>query len=296
MKRLILSSLAALALLGTPQARAWNYNQGDLFLIFRDAGGSQDVEFDIGSVTNLLGHTNGYTTTITGWDPTLVTGTFGSFSGLNVALIASIAPTNYLSGAEPDTTAYNVGSGGAGLLTSDIVGVGTKPLYPSPIPTASTNAYSISTSGAYKRASYDYVVTSGSENNVPQWGGNAQFTVEQSIPGYLDFWEVDQTSVYPNSPPDKLLGTLNITASGVLTFTAGPRATTVQAVAHTGNVSTIQFPTVVGNTYSISYTNRLGAAITNWPVDSTTLVGNGSIDTLYHTNSGPVEFYSIRTQ
>jgi len=70
MKRFILTSLAAVALLAAPQVRAWTYADGDLLLIFRN--GSQDVEFDLGSVTNFLGKTNGYTTTVTGWDPTLV--------------------------------------------------------------------------------------------------------------------------------------------------------------------------------------------------------------------------------
>jgi len=294
MKRFILSSLAALALLGTPQVWAWNYNQGDLLLVFRN--GAQNVEFDIGSVSNLLGHTNGYTTTITGWNPTLVTSTFGSFSGLYVALIATTGTTNYLSGVEPNTTAYNISSGGAQTLSSVIGGVGSKPLYPLAIPTASTNAYSIDVTGQYKRSSYDYVVSSGLYNGIPQLGGSAQFVVQRSIPGSLDFWEVDATSVYPNSPPDKLIGTLTITAGGVLTFTAGPRATTIQTVARTGSVSAIQFPTVVGSTYSVSFTNKLGAARANWPVDSTTLVGDGRADTLYHTNSGNVEFYSIQTQ
>ena len=59
MKRIILTTLAALALLASPQARAWTYSDGDVLLIFRN--GSQDVEFDLGSVTNYLGKTNGYT-------------------------------------------------------------------------------------------------------------------------------------------------------------------------------------------------------------------------------------------
>ena len=294
MKRFILSSLAALALLATPQVRAWNYNQGDLLLVFRN--GSQDVEFDIGSVTNLLGHTNGYTTTVTGWDPNLINSTFGSFAGLDVALIATSGTTNWLSGAEPDTTAYNISSQSAQTLGSIIGGVGSKPLFPIAIPTAETNAYSIDVTGQYKKSSYDYVVSGGLYNGIPQFGGNAQFAVEQSVPGLLDFWAISPTTVYPNSPPDKLLGTFNITASGVLTFTAGPRSATVLNLNHAGGVSAIQFATTVGNTYSILYTNKLGGAKTTWPVDATTLTGDGRADTLYHTNSSAAEFYTIQTQ
>src|ERR1700761_7611453 len=123
MKSFILRTLAALALLATPAARAWNYNAGDLLLVFRN--GSQDVEFDIGSVTNYLGHTNGYTATVKGWDPGLVTATFGSFSGLSVALLATSGGTNWLSGAEPNYTAYNISAQAAQTLGNIISGVGS---------------------------------------------------------------------------------------------------------------------------------------------------------------------------
>ena len=296
MKKFILITLAALSLLTTPPARAWTYNNGDLLLVFRN--GSQDVEFDLGSVTQLLGKTNGYTTTITGWDPNLVTSTFGSFSGLTAALVATSGGTNWLSGAEPDYSAYNVSLQGAQTLTSLINAIGTKPLYPTPIQATETNAYVIGFSSIDKTRSYDYIVSGGTDNSVPTFDGDVPFTVEQSIPGFLDFWVIQSTTVYPNSPPDHLVGTFTFSDSGALTFVAGPRASTVTDVSHSGNVSTLQFTTTVGNTYSVAYTNQLGGALSTWPVDPNTLTGDGHADTLYHTNSGAgtAEFYNIRTQ
>ena len=294
MKHLFLAILAALGLLATPQARAWTYNQGDVLLIFRN--GAQDVEFDLGNVTNFLGHANGYTTIVNGWNSNLVNNTFGGFSGLNIAILASVGTSNWLSGAEPDTAAYNISSSGAQTLNSIITGVGNKPLIPIPIPTAATNAYSIDVTGQYKKSSYDYVVSGGTYNGIPYFDGSSAFAVEQTIPSYLDFWAVSPTTVYPNSPPDKLVGTFTISATGLLTFTAGPRPPSVSNIAHASNVSAIQFATTVGNTYSIAYTNKLGAAISQWPIDPTTLVGDGRTDTLYHTNSGNVEFYNIQAQ
>ncbi len=94
MKKILLTSLAALTLLATPQARAWTYNDGDVLLIFRK--GSQNVEFNLGSVTNFVGKANGYTTPVSGWDLSLVTSTFGTLdSSVKVVLIAtgSSAPT-----------------------------------------------------------------------------------------------------------------------------------------------------------------------------------------------------------
>jgi len=294
MKRFILTSLAAVSLLAAPQLRAWTYNDGDVLLIFRN--GSQDVEFDLGSVNQFLGRTNGYTTTVTGWDPSLVTSTFGSFTGVKAVLIATGGSTNWLSSAEPNTTAYNVSSQAANTLHGIVNGVGTKTQYPIAIPATETNAYSIDPGGQYAASSYDYVVSGGTKNGIAKLGGNAPFTVEQAVPGYLDFWSVAPTTTYPNPPPDHLVGTFTISASGVLTFVAGPRASTIYSVDRTGTTSTVQFTTTVGNTYSLAYTNTLGGAVATWPVDATTVVGNGRINTINHNSSDGAEFYKIKTQ
>ncbi len=298
MKSFILTTLAVLTLLATPQARAWTYSDGDVLLVFRK--GTQNIEFDLGSVSNFLGKTNGYTTVVTGWDSSLVTTTFGgSLTGAKVVLLASTGSSNWLSSAEPNTTAYNVSGQAADDLHGVISAVGTKPLYPIAIPVAEPNAYVIDTGGQYASSSYDSVVSGGGANTkaLPKLGGYAPFTVEQSVPGYLDFWAVEGTTVYPNSPPDQLIGTFTITAAGVLTFVAGPRPATVTAVSHAGNVSAVSFTTTVGNTYSVAYTNQLVRGSASWPVDaSTTLVGNGRINTVNHTNSSSAEFYRIATQ
>ncbi|HXB60257.1 MAG TPA: hypothetical protein VNU95_11855, partial [Candidatus Acidoferrales bacterium] len=84
--------------------------------------------------------------------------------------------------------------------------------------------------------------------------------------------------------------------SGVLTFVAGPRQSVITGVSHSGNVSGVQFTTIVGNQYSVAFTNQLGGNAA-WPVDTTTLTGDGNIDTINHTNTGAgQEFYQINTQ
>lgn len=294
MKSLILLTLAALTLLSSPQARAWTYNDGDVLLVFRK--NSQNVEFDLGSVTNFLGKTNGYTATVTGWDSSLVTSTFGSLTGAKIVLLSTAGGTNWLSSAEPNTTAYNISSQDADGLHSVINAVGIKPLYPIAIPTSGANSYSIDTGGQYANSSYDSIVSGGHFNGISKLGGNAPFTVEQSVPGFLDFWQIQPTTVYPGSPPDNLIGTFTITAGGVLTFVAGPRASIISSVTRSGNISTVTFSTTVGNTYSLAYTNQLGGATATWPVDVTTLTGNGSLNSINHTNSGNAEFYRVSAQ
>jgi hypothetical protein len=304
MKRIILSTLALLALLASPQARAWTYNDNDLLLVFRKSG-HPNIEFDLGSVSNLLNQANGYTTAITGWDSSLVTTEFGAdLTGVKIVLLAvtsrtNASPTAWLSSAEPNTTAYNDSpSDWSSSLQSIISAVGTKPLYPINIPVAGSNAYSIDPGGLYAASSYDYIVSGGtlSSKTIPKLGGNAPFVVEQAIPGFLDFWQIQPTSS-STPPPDHLVGTFTITANGTLTFVAGPRPSNITAVSNSSNVSAVQFTTTVGTIYSLAYTNALGGPLSTWPVDGTTnLVGDGKINTINHNSTGNAEFYNIRAQ
>ena len=219
MKKIILTLFAAATLLSAPPARAWIYNDGDVLLVFRKS--AQDIEYDIGSVTNFLGHTNGYTTAVSNWDPTQVTGNVGSFTGAKVVLLAT-GQTNYLSSPEPNTTAYNVGPQVADTLHSIISAIGTGPLIPLAIPSNGPNAYVIDSGGLYAASSYDSIVSGGHFNGIAQLGGNAPFTVEQALPASLDFWQIQSSSVYPNPPPDKLIGVFTVATNSVITFVAGP--------------------------------------------------------------------------
>ncbi|HEX7655033.1 MAG TPA: hypothetical protein VF607_16105 [Verrucomicrobiae bacterium] len=295
MKKLLLQALAVAALLAAvPQARAWSYTDGDLLLVFRK--NSVNVEFDLGSVTNYLGKTNGYTVTVPNWDANLVTSTYGSLSGAKVILLAAGDTTNWLSSAEPNTTAYNIGQSDFDSLHGVINAVGSKPLYPIAIPKASTNAYVIDTGGQYKASSYDYVVSGGLYSGIPKLGGNAPFTVEQSAPGFLDFWQIQPSSVYPNPPADKLVGTFVITADGTLTFTAGPRSSVISKVVRAGSNSTVSFSTTVGNAYSLQYRSQLNSSAWTTDTGAGTITGNGGLNSLTRTNAGTAEFYRISTQ
>jgi len=309
MKKIILPAFALLALLTATPAGAWSYNDGDVLLIFRESG-HNDVEFDLGNVSQFLGQTNGYTAAITNWNSGLVTTQFGSdLTGVSVILAAanspvSTTPTAWISSADPNVYAYNVSqSAWTANLHGTISSLGNRPVSPFNVPPAAvtpTNAYVIGPfSSQYGGASYDYIVTGGNFNSVATWSGKAPFStvpVEQVVPGTSDFWQVQPTSIYPNSPADSLVGTFNITTNGTLTFVAGPRPSTIAGVSVQGNVSSIQFSTTVGNTYAIAYTNALGALVSAWPVDGNTLIGDGRIDTINHTNNNnSQEFYQVET-
>src|SRR6266705_5539168 len=92
MKKIYLTAITALVLLATPLARAWTYSDTDTLLIFR-ASGFNDVEFNIGNVSQFTNLSAGTTITVSGWDASLVTGTFGpDLTGVSVIIAATTSP------------------------------------------------------------------------------------------------------------------------------------------------------------------------------------------------------------
>lgn len=299
MKRTFQFALIALAFLAAPLAQAWPYQDGDVLLIFRESG-FNDVEFDLGNVSQFLNQTNGYTTVVSNWDLTLVTGTFGTdLSGVSVILAATTSRTNanrvaWLSGAEPNTTAYSVTpSTWQGSLWSVINSIGTRPLtYLAPVSEAS--AYSIDPNGTYGLASYDQIVSADGVSlaSLPEFGGNAPFTVEQVIPGSFEFWGIQPSTSIPK-PPDTLVGTFTISAAGGLTFVAGPPPANIASITWGGGVSAVTFSTEVGGNYWLAYTNQLGGPASAWPLVSGPVVGDGNSQSLNYASPDTRGFYKV---
>ena len=319
----ILHAAALLSLLlAAPLARAWSYQDGDVLLIFREKG-FDDVEFDLGNISQFLNQPNGTTITVGGWDPAPVLNTFGTdLTGVSVILLATTSKTNsslssWVSGPEPDTTAYSVSpTAWQSSLYSTINSLGTRPVtyeiltvtsptYPlSPggaLPSPDTNAYVFDPTAAYQIASYDWIVSGGiSLGNatypntvyVASLGGKSPFIVESIIPASFDFWQVQPSTAVP-APADSYVGQFNITTNGTLTFVAGPPPSSIVGIAQTGNVSDVSYTTIVGGQYWLVSTNTLGAPVSQWPVVSGPIPGDGRDDSLTYTNSSTAGFYQV---
>lgn len=300
MKKILQISIAALAVLAAPLAHAWTYTNGDALLIFRQ-GGFNDLEFDLGNVSQFLGHANGYTNVVTGWSLNLVTNTFGTdLTGVSVILAAttsdtSASPAAWLSG-DANATPHNYSlPTWRNNLYSLINSIGTRPLTYL-VPLAGASAYSIDPGGTYRLASYDYIMSGGGINSgaIPQFGGNVSFTVEQSIPGSFGFWQIVPGA---SSQAATYIGTFAIDASGKLVFTAGPvvvaTTPTILSITRAGNVSIVTFTTTASGNYSLAYTNKLGGAVSTWPMVSGPIAGNGSNQSLNHTTTGAAGFYGV---
>ena len=278
---------------------AWPYQDGDALLIFRESG-YNDVEFDLGNVAQFLNQSNGYSAIVTNWDINLVSNTFGSdLTGVSVILAATESWTNtsktaWLSGPLPNITAYNVTpSAWQANLWSIIDSIGTRPVTYDVSP-AGTSSYSIDPGGTYAVASYDNIVSSDGVNtsSLSKFGGKAPFTVETQIPGSFEFWGIQPSTSQPK-PPDALVGTFTITASGALSFVAGPPAPTISGLSVSNGISTVSFSTVIGSQYWLASTNVLGAPVSQWPLVSGPVLGDGNNNSLTQTNETADSFYSI---
>jgi hypothetical protein len=301
MKKLFQSGLASAVLWIAFAARAWTYQDGDALLIFR-ASGANDVEFDLGPVTQFLNQPNGYTLTVTNWDSSLVTSVFGSdLTGVSVILAATTPATNanrsaWLSSSIPNLKAYEVTpSSWQGGLWSTINSIGTRPvIYSAPI--AGLSSYSIDPTGPYAIASYDKIVSQNGVNAqyIAQFGGNANFTVETVIPGSFYFWAIQPSTANPK-PADPFVGTFSITANGQLTFAAGPPAPNIETITYAPGGASVSFDTIVGGSYWLAATNALGGFASQWPVVSGPITGNGDVLTLTDTNTSNAQFYTVIT-
>jgi hypothetical protein len=180
-------------------------------------------------------------------------------------------------------------------LWSVIDSIGTRPVIYS-VPSSSSSSYSIDPGGSYRVASYDQIVDGNGVNaeSLPEFGGNAPFIVEQTIPGTFLLWGIQPSQANPK-PADALVGSFTITADGTLTFVAGPPGSSILGIARSADgVTGVTFSTTVSGHYWLAYTNQLGAPASQWPIVSGPLSGDGFNDTLNHTNvTDAAGFYQV---
>jgi hypothetical protein len=248
--QLTLAALAWLAVLATPTARAWNYQNGDVLLTFRGADPADDVEFNIGNVSQFLNQPNGYTVSVTGWDPNLVVSNLGSISGASVILTATTSSSAWLSSSSSVTNVSDVtASTFLGNLYDIINAIGVRPTNDDEA--AESNAYVIQETGGLSPnsslGSYYYIVSGGGTagGSIAQFGGNVSFNVQGVVPATLGFWQIQPTNANPK-PSATYVGTFTIDASGDLTFVAGP----LQLASESPQIHVLNGATFINNDQS----------------------------------------------
>jgi hypothetical protein len=279
--------------IGTVQlASAMNYSNTDLLLVFRKDG-FNDVEFDIGPVTNFVGLAQGTTKSIN-YDAGLVKTNFNnSLTDVRFLFLAATGlgdpnPRVWVSDSYLTTAPTDVTVSKFSQIRSKISAVGMQ----ATVFTASNSMPAVVPSGL--SPSFTFIASDGNITPPGVLGGLTGFPVETTSPGTLKFYEVHIGSA--PQPPAPLIGSFTSDATGAISFTAGNVATvtapTISAVSRTGTTTTVSFGTVAGLKYQLT-----SAATVLGPFSSVgnPITGDGNAATLTDTSSDAVRFYQIQT-
>lgn len=316
MKRILQLSLVFVAGLLNPSAHALLFGDTELLLVFSKTG-FNDVEFNLGSVSNYLNKANGSITTITNtgitnnWNFGLVRSNFTSLAGVRFALFAATenanttSPRVWVTDADPNNTPLEITPSARNNIRSKINGVGTEARDataspPGPSGTPQPGAYKVDPSFT---SSYTVQTSVGGAPN-PNLGGTTAFEVEGLLPNdpsqtTVRFFQIGGSTQIPK-PPALQVGSFNLGTNGVLTFTAGTGAgggtprPTITRITRAANVNTVFFTTVNGSTYQLVSSNLLSGSVSNWAAIAGTVAGNGSVRSLQHTTTTNRIFYGIK--
>ena len=204
----------------TPNARAFTYKEGDLLLVFRKAT-FNDVEFNLGTVSNYLSHSSGTILTVTNFRLSAVTSNFNNnLSGVSVSFAAVTSAGDALRRAwvtdtDPSVARQDITGSKFNLIRSKVAGVGE----------AAVN-YTVGTLtnelviGNSDSASYTYIASTGGTLDAASLSGAVPFTIDNAIATTLRFFELKVSGVTPK-PEAAQVGSFSIALNGVITFTAG---------------------------------------------------------------------------
>jgi hypothetical protein len=305
LKKIILPCLGGLALLVAPVASAWTYTDGDVLLIFR-AAGKNNVEFDLGNISQFLGFPNGYTNVVTNWDLNVVTSTYALTNGnVQFAVIAATkSPSSeaWVSDSQPLTAEFDVTTSKWNNLYSIISAVGNEPTnddIQTEVPPG-TNYVNINPGGTTGRFSFDYIASDGgaTPGAIPLLGANGGVTASVTgvTPTSVLFYEVDAHGT--PEPAATLIGSFTLSGNGTLVFQAGPLldAPTITSIAASNSVAAVTFTTKPAVKYQLIYSTLLSNSLTNWTILPSPVAGTGTPGTL-HDNSAtdPARFYAVQS-
>lgn len=172
---------------------------------------------------------------------------------------------------------------------------------------------------AYEDETYSWFVaasvTASYSDPESDFGGAISFGVENvtpapfSSPVVSDFYQsvingrVDPTTGQTNGN-STYLGYFTLNPNGTMTFTrqSSTNSTTTTppppptlTITRSGNTATISFMSTNGATYTLLYTNSAGlsSAPSSWPSNTTSVTGNGAVESFSDPMSDPNRFYRV---
>jgi hypothetical protein len=296
----LLKALCLTLCLASTALHAMDYRDSDLLLIFR-ADGFNDLEFNLGSVSNFLGKNSGTKINVHGFDQMVLLDTYGSLEGVKYVLLATTGSPqflpssgyrNWLTGV-PDQTATDVTTSRLGQQLGLISRVGNNALLNAPPALA---YFSVPPSDP---ASYSDSASNPDASGIPSLGSAALFDVERDIPGELNFYQLKAFNGSPK-PAALFVGVFEMDVDGNLTFTAGnpvtdppqrPRITNIQRV---GSTVSLSVTSETGVNYRLRYAGSLASGgFANWTAGTDVIPGNGGTITINDTSAEGTRFYVV---
>jgi hypothetical protein len=284
-------------------ALATSYQTNDVLLVFRSAG-LNDVEFDLGNISQFLNHPNGYTVAVTNWNPAIVNANYPlNGGGVQFAVLATTSvsdanPESWVSDAQPlaavtDPTPSTWKSGLAGKIGAMGVGTVSDPSAP-----AGTNYDSIAPTALY---SFDFIASNSGKNPsaIPYLGGAAgiQFPVTATVPATVLFYGISPSSA-PVKPAGTLVGSFALDTAGHLTFRAGPLLDSTQITSATAanQLVAVSFSSRPAVKYRLRYSTSLSVPLSAWTILPNPVAGDGTPQVLTDNSAtNDVRFYEVES-
>ena len=292
MKRPTQILLTAFAIGAVQIASAFNYSPKDLILVFRESG-HNDVEIDIGSVTNFIGLAPGTKVPVS-YPAGISTNFNNTMSGVDFVLVAATAigdttPRVWATDVNLFSTPGLMTPSQFSLVRGKIENVGVKA-------TAVTGGIGATfIDGPSDNNSYSKIVSGGTGNFVSTLGGDSDYPVETLNPTTMPFYQ-EQIGF---SGTATMIGAFTMDVNGSLYFTAGQLpplySSTITGITSLFGSSTISFTTTNGVNYQRQYSIDLTSG--NWsPVGGATTAGDNTIQNLFDFSTDPTRFYRIQSK
>jgi len=296
--------MALLAAGISQEAGAFNYTNSDVLLVFRKTG-YNDVEFDLGSVSNFLGRANGTVLTVTNWNLALVKSTYNnSLSGVSYVLLAATSTTgeqapNRIWASDSDIAAATAPTALTGSKWNSLRGkisyVGDQAT--SMTASNATQTFAVSSGDG---SSYTAIASDNGNSDPANIMGLSPFPVEALVTNTMLFYQLVPSGATPK-PAAPLIGYFYLDLNGGLTFTAGPLQQTVPLVSsritritRSAGLATIYFSTTNSLNYRLWYLNQLGSPW-SWSSNATLVSGDGTVKNFTDSYGGNQRFYRIET-
>jgi hypothetical protein len=288
-------------LLGANVALGFTYQDQDVLLVFRKDG-FNDVEFNLGPITQFRSVAPGASLAVTNWDPGVVTNQFLFSEGAQVTIVAATPTTAspkkvWLSNAELSSAPTDLTPSQWQGVWSKINSVGSRAALASGNTPANSWVVAPTTQNSFSWIASNNGSLPGA---IKRLGGATAFNVVSALPVTLRFFEVKATTASPK-PASVQLGTFQVGTDGSVIYTAAagtvaPGPVTISGIQLLQGVPTITFPTVTGVNYRLRISDVLSGSPTKWSIGPSVVSGNGQPAVLSDVGGvGLGRFYSVES-